>query len=130
MTRGSATAHFRRRRVAGQQASPPPPRCRRPRPAAAPPSPPPTLVRRPHRDPKEPTLPALDVVIIGGCGHVGLPLGLAFADRGLRVRLHDIDPHPVDDVNPRPPPSPHPAPLQLLPALPAPRTLPPPTTPA
>ena len=24
----------------------------------------------------------LDVTIIGGCGHVGLPLGLAFADRG------------------------------------------------
>jgi UDP-N-acetyl-D-mannosaminuronic acid dehydrogenase len=33
----------------------------------------------------------LDVVIIGGCGRAGLPLGLAFADRGLRVGLHDID---------------------------------------
>jgi UDP-N-acetyl-D-mannosaminuronic acid dehydrogenase len=32
-----------------------------------------------------------DVVIIGGCGHVGLPLGLAFADRGLAVALYDID---------------------------------------
>jgi UDP-N-acetyl-D-mannosaminuronic acid dehydrogenase len=32
-----------------------------------------------------------DVVIVGGCGHVGLPLGLAFADRGLRVALYDID---------------------------------------
>jgi len=32
-----------------------------------------------------------DVVIIGGCGHVGLPLGLAFADRGLTVGLYDID---------------------------------------
>jgi UDP-N-acetyl-D-mannosaminuronic acid dehydrogenase len=38
-------------------------------------------------------------VIIGGCGHVGLPLGLAFADRGLRVVLHDINPDAVDDVN-------------------------------
>jgi UDP-N-acetyl-D-mannosaminuronic acid dehydrogenase len=32
-----------------------------------------------------------DVVIIGGCGHVGLPLGLAFADRALTVGLYDID---------------------------------------
>lgn len=32
-----------------------------------------------------------DVVVVGGCGHVGLPLGLAFADRGLRVALFDID---------------------------------------
>lgn len=32
-----------------------------------------------------------DVVIIGGCGHVGFPLGLAFAQRGLRVVLYDID---------------------------------------
>jgi UDP-N-acetyl-D-mannosaminuronic acid dehydrogenase len=33
----------------------------------------------------------LDVVVVGGCGRAGLPLGLAFADRGLRVGLHDID---------------------------------------
>jgi UDP-N-acetyl-D-mannosaminuronic acid dehydrogenase len=33
----------------------------------------------------------LDIVIIGGCGRAGLPLGLAFSDRGLRVGLHDID---------------------------------------
>jgi UDP-N-acetyl-D-mannosaminuronic acid dehydrogenase len=32
-----------------------------------------------------------DIVIVGGCGHVGLPLGLAFADRGLSVALYDID---------------------------------------
>ena len=25
------------------------------------------------------------VVVVGGCGHVGLPLALAFADRGLRL---------------------------------------------
>ena len=31
----------------------------------------------------------LDIVIVGGCGRVGLPLGLAFADRGLRVALLD-----------------------------------------
>ena len=30
-----------------------------------------------------------DAVIIGGLGHVGLPLGLVFANKGLRVCLHD-----------------------------------------
>ncbi|HEV2756057.1 MAG TPA: nucleotide sugar dehydrogenase [Actinomycetota bacterium] len=40
-----------------------------------------------------------DVVIIGGCGHVGLPLGLACADRGLVVVLHDIDERAVATVN-------------------------------
>jgi UDP-N-acetyl-D-mannosaminuronic acid dehydrogenase len=32
-----------------------------------------------------------DVVIVGGCGHVGLPLALAFADRGLRCASYDIN---------------------------------------
>ncbi len=32
-----------------------------------------------------------DVVIVGGCGHVGLPLGLAFAQRGLQVTLYDVN---------------------------------------
>ena len=40
-----------------------------------------------------------DVVIVGGCGHVGLPLGLAFAERGLTVDLYDIDEAAVDAVN-------------------------------
>ena len=31
------------------------------------------------------------VAIVGGCGHVGLPLGLAFADRGLDVVLYDVN---------------------------------------
>jgi UDP-N-acetyl-D-mannosaminuronic acid dehydrogenase len=42
---------------------------------------------------------SLDVAIVGGCGHVGLPLGIAFADRGLSVSLVDIDPSAVDTVN-------------------------------
>ena len=33
----------------------------------------------------------LDVCIVGGCGHVGLPLALVFADRGMKVGIHDID---------------------------------------
>ena len=40
-----------------------------------------------------------DIVIIGGCGHVGLPLGLAFASRGLTVTLYDINQASVDAVN-------------------------------
>ena len=32
-----------------------------------------------------------DVVIVGGCGHVGLPLGLSFANKGLKVCLYDTD---------------------------------------
>jgi UDP-N-acetyl-D-mannosaminuronic acid dehydrogenase len=31
------------------------------------------------------------VVVVGGCGHVGLPLALAFADRGVRSVSYDID---------------------------------------
>jgi len=40
-----------------------------------------------------------DVVVIGGCGHVGLPLALAFADRGASVGIYDISQASVDMVN-------------------------------
>ena len=40
-----------------------------------------------------------DVVVIGGCGHVGLPLALAFADRGARVGIYDVSQTSVDMVN-------------------------------
>ncbi len=33
-----------------------------------------------------------DVVIVGGCGRVGLPLGLVLADAGLSVTLYDRQP--------------------------------------
>ncbi len=39
------------------------------------------------------------VVIVGGCGHVGLPLGIALASRGLSVTLLDIDQAKVNAVN-------------------------------
>ena len=39
-----------------------------------------------------------DVVVVGGCGHVGLPLGLAFAERGLQVALYDVNQASVDEV--------------------------------
>jgi UDP-N-acetyl-D-mannosaminuronic acid dehydrogenase len=32
-----------------------------------------------------------DVAVIGGCGHVGLPLALTFADLELRTVIYDID---------------------------------------
>jgi UDP-N-acetyl-D-mannosaminuronic acid dehydrogenase len=40
-----------------------------------------------------------DVVVVGGCGHVGLPLGLAFAESGLDVVLFDTNSQVVDVVN-------------------------------
>jgi UDP-N-acetyl-D-mannosaminuronic acid dehydrogenase len=40
-----------------------------------------------------------DVVVIGGCGRVGLPLGIAMASRGLSVTLYDINAAAVETVN-------------------------------
>ena len=40
-----------------------------------------------------------DIVIIGGCGHVGLPLGLAFAKAGKHVVALDIDARKVAETN-------------------------------
>jgi len=42
---------------------------------------------------------SLDVVVVGGCGHVGLPLGLAFASRGLRTAVYDINQVSVETVS-------------------------------
>ena len=42
---------------------------------------------------------ACDVVIVGGCGHVGLPLAVAFARRGAHVISYDISAEAVDTVN-------------------------------
>src|SRR4051812_312291 len=40
-----------------------------------------------------------DVVVIGGGGHVGLPLAIALADRGATVTIYDINQATVDSVN-------------------------------
>jgi UDP-N-acetyl-D-mannosaminuronic acid dehydrogenase len=40
----------------------------------------------------------LDVVIVGGCGHVGLPLALSLADCGYVVGINDIDAAKVERV--------------------------------
>ena len=41
----------------------------------------------------------LDAVIIGGCGHVGLPLAIALASRGVRVGIYDVSEAAVATVN-------------------------------
>ena len=40
----------------------------------------------------------LDLVIVGGCGHVGLPLALSLADSGYTVGINDIDRTKVEMV--------------------------------
>ena len=40
-----------------------------------------------------------DICIVGGCGHVGLPLGMAFADRDQSVVLYDINETVIAKVN-------------------------------
>jgi UDP-N-acetyl-D-mannosaminuronic acid dehydrogenase len=39
-----------------------------------------------------------DICVVGGCGHVGLPLAITFADRGLRVSVYDINERAVEMV--------------------------------
>jgi UDP-N-acetyl-D-mannosaminuronic acid dehydrogenase len=39
------------------------------------------------------------VVIVGGCGHAGLPLAIAFAERGLSVVSYDISAEAIEAVN-------------------------------
>jgi UDP-N-acetyl-D-mannosaminuronic acid dehydrogenase len=40
----------------------------------------------------------LDAVVVGGAGHVGLPLAIALADRGLRVAIQDISAEAVQAI--------------------------------
>jgi len=40
----------------------------------------------------------LDVVVLGGAGHVGLPLSLAFADVGLRTGIYDLSQPTLDRI--------------------------------
>src|SRR4051794_12935013 len=54
--------------------------------------------RVPMSDTQTPRFEA-DVVIVGGCGRVGLPLGIALASRGKTVTLYDINATAVETVN-------------------------------
>lgn len=47
----------------------------------------------------QPTGFSRKVAIVGGCGRAGLPLGVAFASRGLTVTLHDTNQAAVDIVS-------------------------------
>ena len=40
-----------------------------------------------------------NICIIGGCGHVGIPLGLAFASKNFDVTLVDVNPKAVENIN-------------------------------
>jgi UDP-N-acetyl-D-mannosaminuronic acid dehydrogenase len=40
-----------------------------------------------------------NVVVVGGCGHVGLPFGMVLADRGMQVVLLDVDKAKVASIN-------------------------------
>jgi UDP-N-acetyl-D-mannosaminuronic acid dehydrogenase len=40
----------------------------------------------------------LDVVVVGGCGHVGLPLALSLAESGYHVGIDDIDSAKIEQV--------------------------------
>lgn len=39
-----------------------------------------------------------DLCVVGGCGRVGLPLAIAFASKGLKVAVHDLDNRAVETV--------------------------------
>ena len=45
-----------------------------------------------------PAVDDLDLVIVGGCGHVGLPLALSLAECGYRVGINDIDQEKIELV--------------------------------
>src|SRR5258708_33188943 len=34
---------------------------------------------------------AVDLTVVGGAGHVGIPLALSFASKGLRVMINDLN---------------------------------------
>ncbi len=40
-----------------------------------------------------------DICIVGGLGHVGLPLGISFADSGKKVVLYDINQNAINTVS-------------------------------
>jgi len=39
-----------------------------------------------------------DICVVGGCGHVGLPLAITFAQRGLNVSIYDINERAMETV--------------------------------
>ena len=54
-----------------------------------------------HHQHHDPAASGVDTaaVIVGGCGHVGLPLGICLANAGMQVWAFDLNSHAVDIVN-------------------------------
>jgi UDP-N-acetyl-D-mannosaminuronic acid dehydrogenase len=44
------------------------------------------------------TLDNADITVVGGAGHVGIPLVLALAESGLRVNVNDLNRHTLDTL--------------------------------
>ena len=40
-----------------------------------------------------------DIAIVGGAGHIGLPLGILFANKRKNIVLYDKDKKNVDKIN-------------------------------
>ena len=40
-----------------------------------------------------------DILIVGGAGHIGLPLGILFANKGKKVILYDKDLSNIKKIN-------------------------------
>jgi len=40
-----------------------------------------------------------DIAIVGGAGHIGLPLGILFANKRKKVILYDKDKNNIDKIN-------------------------------
>jgi UDP-N-acetyl-D-mannosaminuronic acid dehydrogenase len=45
------------------------------------------------------TVENADITVVGGSGHVGIPLVLAFAEAGLRVNVNDLNQQSLDTLN-------------------------------
>jgi len=39
-----------------------------------------------------------DIAVVGGAGHVGLPLSIVFASKGCRVLVHDVNPVSLEQI--------------------------------
>src|SRR5438132_11045819 len=53
---------------------------------------------RPKPDAADGSAVDLEMVVVGGCGHVGLPLALSFAAVGARIGIYDIDTATIERV--------------------------------
>src|SRR5712691_12658926 len=55
-------------------------------------------MNEPQHNGKQHSKPTADLCIVGGAGHVGLPLGIVFANHGLRVLLYDLNQNTLQKI--------------------------------